>query len=322
MKLGVKKEYGIFGDERFSIIDWTLHPGKVVIGLIQSVISNMAKVGWKVGILQLDGGGILGVLTLYILYTLSTMGIKVMDRFKIFFTCSTGTIIGGLLQVWDVKKIFEWYVVKGPTAFKKNPFFGGFLWGTLYSPKEIEKLLRGVFGVMTLKQLHDKSGIDWRIAIFDVDAEETIIINWESHPDWEVVEAIICSMSAPIYFPDRKYKGKAWCDGGTGTHTCLAEEAYDHAVYDLKMDPSEFYLLSLGCGWAKTKGQGKSKLDMALWVFQVGRNESVRQQDEFFSDRQEEGVLFGDRWDPQMPSDLNEMDGTDNIDELISFMER
>lgn len=276
----------------------------------------------KTRVLQWDGGGILGVLGLYMMYNLEYHGLDVLNFFNAFWGASTGAIIVTLLNLqWKAKEILRWYIEKGPWIFQQRAFAGGLI-GAKYKKDNIRKTFREHMGNITLKELYERTGKELNIGVVNMTDERHEVWNHNTHPHVRLRDAVIISLSAPVYFTPETHGGKIYCDGGTGAMNCLANKAYNREVYDHDYKPSDVYIMSVGCGKGKLGLPRRGKLSQAIWTFLYGRAESIENQEKFLRHRAEDDGLVYDRWDIPLPKKLNEMDDTDNINELIALVDR
>jgi NTE family protein len=87
--------------------------------------------------------------------------------------------------------------------------------------KSIEKKLKHYvslkFGLIpTLKQLYEFTNLDLFLVTFNFDKMRPEFLNKDSEPELSCVEATMMSMSIPILFQPRKYKGDFFIDGAIG----------------------------------------------------------------------------------------------------------
>ena len=322
MKIKSKKQFIFFGEERFTVEDWRPN-GKVIVNDLPKKLGKYSK-----KILQVDGGGIMGVLPVYQLYNLECKnGAKSTNElFDEFWGCSTGAIICGMVNLgYPVKEIMKFYIEQGPKVFKEKFAKGWF--GALYDTSVIEKLLKQYFSNITFKKLKEKTGKVLHIMVVDAVNRIPLVCNYKTTPDWEVWAAIRASMSAPFYFGAFEYKNSAYFDGGTGQFGCTAIKAINKAIYKDKLKNKDFYLLSLGTGYSKIKSTVKKikkmgKLRQGIWTFLYAREESVKVQERQLKYRKKDFGLEYYRWNIEVPKELDGMDKTDNLDNLIEIVDK
>lgn len=317
MIISSKKRYGFFGEETHIVHDWLPYPIPLVnLPELSKQYSNI--------LLQVDGGGILGVMTAYHLYNIEfKQNVKINDVVKTYWGCSTGSIICALLNIGiSAQQILQWYIEKGPHAFAENPGFLG-LFGAMYKTEYLENELKTYFKDITFKELYEQSGKDLNIMVVNCTKECHEVWNWETKPDVPVWVGIRGSMAAPIYFPAYEYQGEIIADGGTGSFTCTTEKAFNKEIYVKDNPIKDMYILSFGCGRTKIGMIDKNRnLQKALWVFKYARKESVEKQEQFLAYRKEDDSLNYTRWNIDLTKELASMNNTDNIPELIKLLEK
>lgn len=195
-------------------------------------------------ILTLDGGGVRGTMTVELLKLLEIgdhLGDSIFNTFDIFSGVSVGSMLAcGLIVPSDedptkpkynasqLRDIFMQYV---KVIFERTWVWTFYSWSGLreakYDHTNKLKVLETLFGDLTLSQLLKPVVIP----IYDAKKDETKIITTSKYPDMRVVDVVMGSTAAPVYF-DRytfTYKGEehVWMDGGLGLNNtsveCLTE---------------------------------------------------------------------------------------------------
>ncbi len=176
-------------------------------------------------ILSFDGGGIRGIVTLTILQRLEQHCPGFIKSADLYAGTSTGGIIAlGLAAGKSVTDMLNLYVMNGQKIFDdswlKDVVHLGDIIGAQYSQDNLQAILQGIFGNMTLGQLGKKV----LIPSFDLDYTDP------EHPDqhsWSpkffhnfegsdsdgselVVDVALSTSAAPTYFPSHK----GYIDGG------------------------------------------------------------------------------------------------------------
>jgi hypothetical protein len=129
-------------------------------------------------------------------------------------------------------------------------------------------------------------------------------------------------MSAPVYFPTFVYKDIEYIDGGTGTYGVNVIPAYYHCIEDLKWKPTEFFLLSWGCGRSKIGKIGTGKIAPIAYFFSYSRQESEISTEIELKDLEKQENLKQYRWNIDLPKELENMDETNNIEELVTLVDK
>ncbi len=324
------KSKGVY-PKTFEITDYTPLAGPVFdLGTLDPAIDN---------ILQIDGGGIKGLIPSYWLYVMElASGKSVKSCFKTLWGTSTGSIIAALIaRGFPMKEILQFYIEKGPLIFVRQSLFG--LIKPKFNPENLEKELKIYFpDNMTFKQLFDESGIELNITVVDAVLRKTLVANYKKSPDMPVWKAVRASTSAPYYFgpfldkgqyfADQKTGSNAYFDGGTGVFNNASEKAFNQAYYvKYNNDTGKFFLLSLGTGFDEYKQNSveikkTSGINQALWAFSYSRDESVSEQVENLEYLKIDLGLKYFRKDIKTPKELDPMDETKNIPKLLALVDK
>ena len=245
--------------------------------------------------LALDGGGILGLITLEVLVELEGQlrdqynddDLRLCEVFDYVAGTSTGAIIAaGIARGMSAKDLLSFYKAFGEGVFQKRSWYQR--WKSLYDNGELQKKLIEVIGeetrlfpddletlllVVTRNQSTDSA---WPISS-NPDAKY-------NHPDradcnlkiplWQLVRA---STAAPVFFPpevlhwDPKDRSKSFVfvDGGTTPYNNPAFVQYRMAtepVYRLNWGRGETQLaiVSIGTGRAPVLGDSSDDVDASL----------------------------------------------------------
>ena len=300
--------------EHFKITDRTIKRKSV----IDPVWFNKSF-GWT--ILQIDGGGILGIIPLFFLLILENAGVNCYNFFRSFWGTSTGGIIAAMLNCgYSVWEIFRTYVEMGSEIFTRRPFMGG-LSQSKFKKDFIRELLQEKIGDVTFKELFDKTGKELNLAVVNCTDEQTEVWNYRTQPDTLVRIGVEATMSAPVYFDPLWYKGKMYRDGGMGVKNCMADNAVNDAFYRLKKKASDIYILSMGTGQGMIGMSDGGKLKEAVQFIGYMRKDAVQvQTKQLFYWQTDEGLNYH-RIDPVLPTGLSGMDKTDNINEIVKWLD-
>lgn len=173
-------------------------------------------------IVSIDGGGLRGAIPCAIMARLDEAVPGWRGRVSMWAGTSTGSLLaGGLAGIWTPARLLEFYTDFGPVIFKRDTadkIADG--WGTIgamYSLDGLHSVLRGAFGDKRMKDVNplvvtafdlDKAtpyGRMWGEKVFEN-------VTWPDTNDGEtlLVDALMASSAAPVYFPD----WKGYVDGG------------------------------------------------------------------------------------------------------------
>lgn len=72
---------------------------------------------------------------------------------------------------------------------------------------------------ITLKELYEKTNINFVCCVTDVLKSDPLYINWENFPDMPVFKAVSASMRIPFLFENLLWEGIVMCDGALTSNT-------------------------------------------------------------------------------------------------------
>lgn len=124
---------------------------------------------------------------------------------------STGAIIAGAKALgYNYEQILDLYLDNIKDIFKPSTFSFEGLTSSKYQSKNLQKVIRKIFGVKTNKDCVK----DLMINAYDITNKKPKY--WKSWDDetWLLSDAIIASCSAPTYFEPYKLNGIQYVDGG------------------------------------------------------------------------------------------------------------
>lgn len=320
-----------WSEKQFKILDYSIDD-------LQPFVKSLKDQIPENKVIQIDGGGIRGVIPLVYLYTLEEKEHEPLNNYvKTFWGTSTGSIIAaGLACGVSARELLQVYVEKGPDIFHDKP--GGvynIFSRNSYKTDYIENLLTVYFGDMTFHDLYKFDGIELNISIVDIMSRKTVICNYQSMPEMYIKDAVRASISAPVYFGpyvwhDKTGKKHIFYDGGTGVFNSTLRKAVNRERYIKNINWDDFYVLSLGTGFTKYDYDNEeavekvykwNKLKQFLWTFNFGREESVVDQVNWCEHRQDDVKLNFDRFNVFITKNIERMDETDNIKMLVECVE-
>jgi uncharacterized protein len=183
-------------------------------------------------ILSIDGGGIKGLYSAYILkHICDEYKIDLNEYFDLFCGTSTGGIIAlGLASGLTINQIIDFYVNKGPEIFLyKNPITYAFstviqlFWKGKYSNKNLKNSLVEVFGNKKIMDLPKNICIptvrlsNQQLTVLKKDYRSDLTL----HNEVSLVDAALATSAAPTYFPIINIKelgNGSFVDGGLGSN--------------------------------------------------------------------------------------------------------
>ena len=325
----------LFREEKFELVDTS------VAGLADPFAPVLQG---KYVIDENTGGGIKGLVSMLARFVHNKTCLPEyawnIDNTNELWGNSTGGIIQALRALGKPEEeILRFYIELGPDVFH-NLFGGVAFHGAMYSDKVLVKLLKKYFGDMTMKELHEQSGVDLHLIAFDITENKPLVINHDDYygedtsyfPVWVAVRA---TMSAPFFFRELvwfdpiKKKERMFWDGGLTGHNCSAKLAYEKAVNVTGLQDKDIQMLSVGTGMPdngkpnaekvrklKKKLRHITKIKTVLNALLDANTILGLQQLKAYRDN--DGLTF-QRWNVALPTDLSSMDETDNINEIFNF---
>ncbi|WP_202078515.1 CBASS cGAMP-activated phospholipase [Caldalkalibacillus salinus] len=209
-------------------------------------------------ILALDGGGIRGIFTAYVLQLIEEKtGSHIGHYFDMIGGTSTGSIIAAaIVKGKPMREVVKFYEREGKKIFHRQAVFGFFQ--TIYSHKRLKRLLHRELGTTRLEQISQSlvlpavdlkrcQPIVFRSRGNNV-SEDMYHYHTGSNIDATLLDAVISSCSAPIYFePYRINQNFIATDGGLWANNpslvCLQEaiQTFNQKLDDIK-------IMSVGSG--------------------------------------------------------------------------
>jgi len=327
MKIKSKKKW-YHREETFEVTDWE---PKAKPLLNPSSLKKYKRVA-----LQIDGGGIKGVLPAYQAYCIDYHAKSdLADVVTDYYGTSTGSIIVAALYLGvSAQELLRTYIEEGPSIFKNRNMFQIAFNHSLFAPEYLEMVLHRNLSDMTFKQaktVHPKKAT-LNIAVVSKLERKTILCNDKNTPDMKIKDAVRASSAAPMFFPPFRYGDQILLDGGTATYNSLLETVTNDFLFRDHLDPGDFYILSLGTGHSirpkkPTEKQIKKSmkafmLKQLMFAVMYGREETVSRQAIQFEKLKKSIKIKGMRWNVALEKDLENMSETDNINELIELVDK
>lgn len=274
------------------------------------------------------GGGVRGVIQ-----------VTLRDRLpparstSLFAGTSTGAITAACQAFRiDLNLVLDLYRRQGKRIFKARPvlwrnpaswaksWIGRGLLGPIYSAEPLATALKTIFHDATLG---DVKGAFLMAMAYDCTARQPLTFkSWKpEHAAIPVWQAVLCSCSAPIYFPEQRLtvegvQDRRIVDGGMVAND-PSREAYAEAcllAQMMGMSPAEVQIVSFGTGRCATPirpdNWGALKWARHLTEAFMDTSEAAH-----YSLREGLGARYV-RLQPPLPESLGAMDGAENIPEL------
>ncbi|WP_051560342.1 CBASS cGAMP-activated phospholipase [Clostridium beijerinckii] len=212
----------------------------------------------KLKVLSIDGGGIKGLYSAYILkYISEEYNVDLNEYFDMYCGTSTGGIIAlALAHGIKIDQIIDFYEKKGPLIFpnKKSITYGfstikQLVFRGKYSDKELKTALIQVFGDKKIKDLHKNICIpairlsNQQMTVFKKDHSSNLSL----HNNIKLADVALATSAAPTYFPIAYIKEAgegSFIDGGLGANDPALIGAIEVSKYFIK-NKGKFDLLSI-----------------------------------------------------------------------------
>lgn len=203
-------------------------------------------------ILAIDGGGMRGVVPAAFLAEIEDrLGQPVGSYFDLIAGTSTGGLIAlGLGFGSRAREILQLYETWSPVVFARRGFrlLPRGLTGPIYDLDALRRALAAAWGSLRLGD----SRCRLVIPAYDLKTGKAHV--WRTahgrgghHADADALDVALSTAAAPVYFaPHRSATGLAMLDGGVWAQ-CPALLAVAEALWELRWDPAEIHVLSLGC---------------------------------------------------------------------------
>jgi predicted acylesterase/phospholipase RssA len=175
--------------------------------------------------LVISGGGPSLLQYLSAIQNLNKNNILDMSKIESIYGTSAGTIVGTLLCLrfddWDT---INDYVIKRPWHelfhMKINYIFDAYKNRGIYGKKIVEKVFKPLLAAkdlslnITLKEFFEYSKIELHFYSFEINSFVTEDISYLTHPEIELIDAILMSCAIPILISPIIKENKCYIDGG------------------------------------------------------------------------------------------------------------
>jgi hypothetical protein len=235
-------------------------------------------------ILQIDGGGVKGIIPLATLVTIEKKVGPLWKYFDLMTGTSTGSIICGMLAAGvPAQVLYDLYTREGEKLFKKNNWFKSWF-GPKYLRDDIQAKLQEMVRIYAKGPKMGNLRTNFVSTTFNgVTGRTHFQMSWDDyHKGLDLVQVISWSALSAVYYfgpicvPDYLYdvdyqvdvpyraKSAVFYDGGQGRNNCTLNECITTCVVLDYLDGDGIHILSLGCGaqkllttYEKAKDKGK-----------------------------------------------------------------
>ena len=298
-------------------------------------------------VLQIDGGGILGIMPLAVLCEIEDVtAMPCYKQFDLMSGTSTGSIICGMLAAGvPARELYNLYVDNGKKLFKSNGWFGS-VFGSKYDRSDLMATMYAMVKKYGAGPNMGNCRTQFISTAFNRTSGRTHFqMSWDNyHRGLDLVQVIAwSSLSAVEYFgpiavPDYQYtvdyqvdvpyptKGAVFYDGGQGRNNCTLNECITTCDINNYYDNgNEVHILSLGCGDVRLampydQCVKQNKIAAIKDVISEARNEGVYDQlNKAYTTVGKHKDLHVYRMDVVIKDDENVLDALDKIPNFVAY---
>ncbi|MBL8992142.1 MAG: patatin-like phospholipase family protein [Spirochaetia bacterium] len=311
-----------FSPARFKISDWDISTKQPFfnLDLTRNRYPNIA--------LQLDGGGIKGLMVAYQLHVIQEKTGDICRWVDHYYGTSTGAILAASLAFGvSPKELLRFYVEEGPRIFKMRCLWGGFR-GSIYNPRRLLSLMKKRFGDTTFQDLHQSRGKSLTIVSVEATEQKVFFCNHQNTPKMRLVDAVMGSVSVPIIFPPHQSKEGIFYDGFLGGLGSCVEHAYEDLTIRKRWQKEKSILISFGTGATRPvlsikEVKKMNKAENLTWMLSGILEAMVTRQLESIALRRKKSRFPFKRWDVVLPKELELTDNEPgNIPSLLALVEK
>lgn len=219
--------------------------------------------GMSKKILTIDGGGIKGLFAAsFLAHIEAQCGGHIADYFDMIAGTSTGGIIAAALALGiPAKDIQKFYEEKGLEIFPKGKYFH-FTRGK-YGRTSLERILREVFGDNVLGNCQTRL----LVPAYNIENRKTRVFKTQHAQglcfdnEVSIVECLLATTAAPVYFSPYRMQGGVFIDGGVGANN-PSLIALTEGITRCQWNLHEICLLSVGGVKEPGKTTGNERMGM------------------------------------------------------------
>ena len=252
-------------------------------------------------ILSLDGGGVRGIFPAHILANLEdAAGRQVADCFDLIAGTSTGAIVAGAAAIrMELKEVADLFDSEAAKIFPRKRFANLGFWGSKYSTKPLEGVIRQVaqsrkLGEISTPLLITSSDVSTGgVHVFKSGYLKELGEPYTRDGEVLLADAILASCAAPSYFDPVEVDEYLLADGGLWANNPSIIGLVE-AVSKFRCPIERIHVLSIGTGrstefyarrrrWGLLTGWGRQKL--VSYVFGLQSQASTNMSKLLLGDR-------------------------------------
>ena len=195
-----------------------------------------------------SGSGPNGIVQLGVLVEYERQGLLCFKNLKKVYGCSAGSMICLMLALNIPLTVTSEYICKRPwNKFVQLDFFDMNEKGGIIDCEKIKEMcipLLNAYDIatdITIKEVHDKYGIDIHIFSTDISRLEQVDFNSQTFPNMPALTAVMLSSAVPPIFRIGIYEGVAYIDGGFSDNFPLSVLLNDES----KPDPATILCINI-----------------------------------------------------------------------------
>lgn len=196
----------------------------------------------KFDILTIDGGGIKGLRSLFIIKEIEErMGMKSNEIFDLISGTSTGGIIAAMLSIgYSAEEVIELYFTHGPNIFKKK-----FLRFGIFRPKYDDSYLNKVIKEYVGEKKLSDCLTNVIIPAYNIETRDKILFKSYVGYNYPLFDVVRATVSAQSYFKPHEIDGQRHIDGGNVINN---PSLVSYVEYKKRWAGTPINMLSIGTG--------------------------------------------------------------------------
>lgn len=209
----------------------------------------------KFDILTIDGGGIKGLRSLFIIKEIEDrMGMMSHEIFDLIAGTSTGGIIATMLALgYSADEVIELYFDHGPKIFEKK--FGRF---GIFRPKYDDTYVNKILEEYLMGRKLSDCKTELIVPAYNIETRDKILFKTNVGFDYPLFDVVRSTLSAQTYFKPHKIDGQRHIDGGNVINN---PSLVSYVEYKKRWPERPLNMLSIGTGreerrMKKMKGGG------------------------------------------------------------------
>lgn len=259
----------------------------------------------KIKVLQIDGGGIKGIIPAAVLQKIEReTGKSCWEQFDMMSGTSTGSILSGMLAAGvPARTAYNLYVQEGKALFDKRFILKRIFSGAKYKRDKLQGIMRKLVKMYGRSPNMGDVRTDFISTTFNgVSGRTHYQMSWnDRHKGLDLVDVISWSALSAVYYfgpiavPDYEYKlwyqrehlrrvkGAVFFDGGQGRNNCTLMECIVTCIKRGWLEDCEIDILSLGTGNEKlykpyAKADGRNRVQRIKDYINQSREEGIHDQ--------------------------------------------